>query len=108
LSEVEGGKLYHGSASNLEPGTLLEPGHGKNFKQSASDAVSITSDYERARYWARKAAKKGEGFVYEVAPQGDVVAHSANLGKNIVLMEGRVRAAKITAVMSLPKTRQGV
>lgn len=104
LGQVKGGKLYHGSTRELPVGTMLEPQEQRNFTQSADDAVSITSDYGTARYWATESAKGTEGtpvYVYEVEPIGHVDdwrTGPANYGTEMTLFEGRCPAARITAV----------
>jgi hypothetical protein len=97
LGAVAGGRLYHGSPISLPVGTILEPGHGRQYKQSASDAVSITSNPERAGYWAA-GAKKGALHVYEIEPVGTVEAWRvglADMGRSFDLWEGRVAKARI-------------
>lgn len=108
LGEVHGGKLYHGSARDLAIGTVLEPQETRNFKQSAADAVSITSDEQTAAYWPREALgdQRAEVFIYEVEPIGKVEAwrvSPANYGKNIRLDEGRVPTARIIGKKSAPR-----
>ena len=108
LGEVHGGKLYHGSAKDLPIGTILEPQEARNFKQSAPDAVSITSDERTAAYWPREAlgSQGADVFIYEVEPVGEVEAwrvSPANYGKNIRLDEGRVPAARIIGKRPAPR-----
>lgn len=100
LGEVHGGKLYHGSTRDLAIGTVLAPQTDRNFKESASDAVSITSEERTAAYWPRKAIgdMKAVVYVYEVEPLGEVEGWRtgpANCGKNITLFEGRTPSARI-------------
>ncbi len=101
LGDVHGGKLYHGSPRPLPVGTILEPDHGANFTQSDPGAVSVTSDPQRAAYWAQEATGgTGPGHVYEVEPIGHVTVWRAGLadyGRSFTLWEGRTPAARITA-----------
>ena len=57
LGEIVGSKLYHGTTAELNPGDFLEPRSQKNFAQSGPN-ISITSDINRAKYWAEEVAKK--------------------------------------------------
>lgn len=105
LGSVEGGKLYHGSTHDLPVGTILEPQEERNFKQSADDAVSITSDTQLAAYWPKQASgDDAPVFIYEVEPLGEVDAWRvglANQGRNIRLAEGRVPTARIISKTAL-------
>jgi hypothetical protein len=104
LGNVGSGVLLHGSTADLPDGTILEPGHSRNFAESADDAVSITSDAIRADYWVNETGA-GERFIYEVEPLGEVGvwrAGLANAGKSFHLYEGRVPAARIIRRMNLP------
>jgi hypothetical protein len=83
-------QFFHGSPHLFEPGTVLEPGHGKNFKQSADAAVSITSDPSRARHWAKQAGDTAH--VYEVEPLGDVGMWRAS---EHVVYEARTPRARV-------------
>ena len=97
LGTVLGGRLYHGTGSALVPGTVLEPGHSKNFRQSGQ-FVSITSDATRAWYWAYKAGFPREQIhVYEVEALGEVTCWRAGLADcgGWILWEGRVSRARI-------------
>lgn len=105
LGQVKGGKLYHGSTRELPVGTLLEPQEQRNFKQSASDAVSITSDYGTALYWAKESDKEATVYVYEVEPIGHVDdwrTGPASYGKEMNLFEGRCGSARIIGVVEQP------
>lgn len=102
LGQVEGGRLYHGSPQHLAPGTVLTPGHDKNFKQSAAGAVSITSDLQTAKHWGSLGGKR-RVFIYEVEPLSPVEvwrAGLANFGKSIVLYEGRVASARVLRLVN--------
>lgn len=101
LGQVKGGKLYHGSAVEFKSGDTLEPGHGKNFKQSIN-AVSFTSEYNRALHWAR--ASSCPAHVYEIEPIGEVQIHRVGLadgGTSFVLWEGRSPKAKVIREVKL-------
>lgn len=105
LGQVKGGKLYHGSTRELPVGTLLEPQEQRNFTQSASDAVSITSDYGTALYWAKESDKEAAVYVYEVEPIGHVNdwrTGPASYGKEMNLYEGRCGSARIIGVVEQP------
>lgn len=102
-ADLAGGQLFHGSRVRLEVGDVLEPGRSeRNHRQSAGDAVSITSESGRASYWARQAKGEGETFyVYEIEPVGridDWRTGPAEYGTRFTLWEGRVPAARIVAV----------
>lgn len=101
LGQVKGGKLYHGSTREFPIGTVLEPQEQRNFEQSASDAVSITSDYGTARYWAKESDKEATVYVYEVEPIGHVDdwrTGPASYGKEMNLFEGRCGSARIVGI----------
>lgn len=100
LGEVLGGQLYHGTTAELNRGDILQPQEKRNFAHSSSTSVSITSDLDRAKYWAKEVSKINgrEIHVYEVLPLSMVEpwrVQPTNFGKNIVLWEGRVQEAKI-------------
>jgi hypothetical protein len=101
-ADLSGGQLFHGSKARLQVGDVLEPGHDRNHRQSAPDAVSITSVDGRAGAWARETVKPGETyFVYEVEPVGrieDWRTGPAEYGTRFNLWEGRVPGARIVAV----------
>lgn len=99
LGEVQGGTLYHGTRANLPVGSILEPGHGRNFVQSQTDAVSFTSDLTVAAQWAQKYGA-GTYYVYEIEPEGEVDAWRAGLadqGRSFTLREGRAARARVVA-----------
>ncbi len=103
LSEMEGGKFYHGSHADLPVGAILTPGRNPNFNESDHTRVSITSDSVRAWTWANSAAaraKREHIFVYEVEPLGDFEVWRcgpSNQGRNFVVFEARVSGARIVA-----------
>jgi Rifampin ADP-ribosyl transferase len=104
LGEIEGGKWYHGTPATLQPGDIVEPGHGHNFKQSPDAMVSISSDLGMAKTWAIMAAREqgGTPHIYEVEPLGQVHAWRmslANYGKSIAALEARVTSARVTGVV---------
>jgi len=98
--QMRGGTFYHGSARDLPVGTVLKPGHGRNFEESDSGSVSITSDPNRAAYWATESGE-GTPYVYVVEPLGNIEMWRvglANFGKEFVVYEARVPAAEIVGV----------
>ena len=107
ISEMVGGKFYHGSPHRLSVGTVLEPGQSKkNYKQSKSAGVSISSDANRAAHWGSLEGKI-RGYVYEVEPLGEVEVHRAgpaNYGRNFVLWEGVVPRARVVAMVESDMT----
>jgi hypothetical protein len=106
LSEVSGGQLFHGSRHRLAVGTVLEPGHNRNFVQSSTDTVSITSEPGRAQHWAEQSGA-GPHFIYEVEPLGAVDVWRAGLadqGQSFRLFEARVPQARIVALYSADST----
>lgn len=101
LGQVSGGKLYHGSPTELPVGTLLEPGHGTNYKQSSPTDVSITSNAHRARTWVTE--DSAASYVYEIEPLGPVAQWRTGLaeyGESFHLWEGRVGSARITRIVT--------
>jgi hypothetical protein len=98
LGDVHGGRLFHGTTAIIQPGDVIEPGHRRNFKQSARDGVSITSVAADADYWARQLDDGDEPRVYEVEPLNTVQpwrVSPANYGQNITLYEARVSRARV-------------
>lgn len=65
---------YHGTVAELDPGEVLVPGVSRNYRHSDPDAVSITSDFESAVYWAEQVSWKTgrDPVVYAVEPIGEV------------------------------------
>lgn len=101
-ADVAGGKFYHGSPKKLRKGTLLRPGAGARFKESAEDQISITSDPDRALFWVCEGGDV-DGYVYEVMPIGPVDPWRVGLaeyGTRYVMWEGRVASAKIVRLVS--------
>src|ERR1039458_10545745 len=78
MSEVHGGKLYHGSGAELPPGTILVPGIQKNFRESSGEYVSVTSDPSRAKSWTEKSGAT-QVHVYEVEPLYRSEEHTSEL-----------------------------
>ncbi len=112
LGDVIGGKLYHGSPFKLEVGTVLVPQEwgNQNFDESPIDQVSLTSELNDAKYWAKEAQKRNSGdiekiYVYEVEPLSEVVPWRvmlANFGLSFRLQEGRVdNGAIITKIVEI-------
>lgn len=103
LSEMVGGKFYHGSPHELPVGTILQPGKSpRNYKQSKA-VVSLTSDLVRAADWG-SLGWKVVGYVYEVEPLGDMEVHRAtpaNYGENFILWEVTVPRARIVALVKV-------
>jgi hypothetical protein len=107
--EIAGGRWFHGSPHPLPVGTVLTGGaRPKNFRQSHSRSVSITSLRARAEHWARDATAQAgttRWFVYEVEPDGPITAWRvgpADYGRAIQAYEARVPRARITAVLDQP------
>lgn len=73
--------------------------------------MSITSNPERAGYWAA-GTKKGALHIYEVEPLGTVEAWRvglANMGRSFDLWEGRVPKARVVRrVTRSGKKRHGI
>ncbi len=102
LGDISGGNWYHGTSAALSRGDRLVPGKEKNFPQSDSSIVSITSDLSTANHWAREVAKKSGGNprVYAVEPVGTIdiwKAGLAEMGKKICVFEGRVSSAIVVS-----------
>lgn len=97
-SDLKGGKLYHGSRTDLEVGEYLTPQENNNFEESDKSKISITSDYDRAIYWGKQIKSNQPMYVYEVKPISDIDiwrVSLAEMGTKFVLWEGRVNKAKI-------------
>lgn len=95
---LKGEKLYHGSRTNLEVGEYLIPQENTNFEESDKSKISITSDYDRAIYWAKHIKSNQPIYIYEVEPVGDIDiwrVSLAEMGTKFTLWEGRVNKAKI-------------
>lgn len=100
LGDVMGGKLYHGTTAKLHAGDVLVGGKHRNFRESSESDVSITSDLERAHYWARQVAERSGGMpvVYEVKPMDEVSVWRVGLasyGSSFTLWEGRTAKAVV-------------
>ena len=109
-TDVHGGRMFHGSRYLLDDNTVLSPGSADtNFKESSSDAVSITSGADIAYHWARESAFNTEPFyVYEIEPVGPIEqwrAMVSNFGQNFRLQEGRVQSARILRRVDLDDAR---
>jgi len=97
-NELNGGKLYHGSRTELNVGDLLIPQKEQNFKESDKNKISITSDYNRAKLWVLKIKSDNPIFIYEIEPISDIEIWRVSLAKQgtkFDLWEGRVDSAKI-------------
>ena len=97
-NDLKGGKLYHGSRTDLEVGEYLIPQENTNFEESDKSKISITSDYDRAIYWAKQIKSNQPIYIYEVEPIGDIDiwrVSLAEMGTKFTLWEGRVNEAKI-------------
>jgi hypothetical protein len=97
-NELNGGKLYHGSRTELNVGDILTPQKNRNFKQSDDNKISITSDYNRAKYWASQIKSDNPIYIYEIEPMGEIEIWRVSLTKQgtmFDLWEGRVNNAKI-------------
>lgn len=106
LGDVHGGRMFHGSKHEIAAGDLLQPGKAEvNFAESDLNAVSITSEADKALGWARDTVTDGEPlYVYEVEPVGPVKvwrARLANYGQNWAMDEGRVPEARIVRRIDL-------
>lgn len=101
LSAMEGGAFYHGTTARLEPGDIIRPGFGKNFRQSSTDDVSITSYFNHATHWAADVAKKkkvDKAYVYEVEPIGSIEQWNvglADFARKFHMFEARVKQARV-------------
>jgi hypothetical protein len=98
LRDVKGGKLYHGSKTDILVGEYLIPYHVKNFKES-QEYVSVTSSFTLAKYWASQIKRDGPIFIYEIAiPDTDLEIWRVSLenqGESFTLQEGRTKRALI-------------
>lgn len=97
-NKLNGGKLYHGSHTELNVGDILTPQEKKNFKQSDENKISITSNYDRAKYWTIKIQSDSPIYIYEVEPMSEIEIWRVSLAKQgtvFDLWEGRVFNAKI-------------
>ena len=97
-NELNGGKLYHGSRTDLDVGDILTSQKNRNFKQSDNNKVSITSDYNRAKHWASQIKSDNPIYIYEIEPMGEIEIWRVSLAKQgtmFDLWEGRVNNAKI-------------
>ena len=97
-NELNGGKLYHGSRTELNIGDILTPQENINFKQSDGKKISITSDYNRAKYWASQIKSDSPMYIYEIEPMSEIEIWRVSLAKQgtmFDLWEGRVNNAKI-------------
>lgn len=107
LDQVYGGKFYHGTIHDLAIGGELLPssatGIKRNFKQSDTHRVSVTSDESSAWEWTVDAAKRaGRGRdsarVYQVHPMGEMLIWNvaqADGGRSFRIMEIRCDKALV-------------
>lgn len=99
-AQILGGKVYHGSLTELQPGDRVVPGWPSSHAASPSSSICVTSAVDLALYWAQLGGY-GKAYVYEVVPEGliDVWRCSLDTDRQMVrLQEGRVRSARIVAV----------
>ncbi len=110
ITELQGGKFYHGTCPDLSIGTVLTSRNAKNFEQSSRSHVSITSVVDTAWMWAKKVSDRSQEkgrFVYEVEPMGEFLPWRVcptNMGRNFDVLEARVTAARIIARVELKFT----
>lgn len=97
-NDLNSGKLYHGSRSELSVGDILEPQSVHNFKESEKNKISISSDYARSKYWAEQIKSDNSVYIYEIIPLSKIDiwrVSLAKMGTKFDLWEGRVTKAKI-------------
>ncbi len=67
----DAGPFFHGTKADLQPGDLLEPGHGSNFgNRVRANFIYLTATLDAATWGAELALGEGPGRIYRVEPTG--------------------------------------
>lgn len=68
------GRFFHGTKANLQPGDLIEPGHGANYGKldRTTTYVYLTGTLDAATWGAELALGEGPGRIYVVEPTGRI------------------------------------
>lgn len=67
------GPFFHGTKVELEPGDLLQPGHGSNYGERRTAAfVYLSATLDAATWGAELAVGEGPGRIYRVEPTGPI------------------------------------
>ena len=70
-SDVPAGTIfYHGTKADLQPGDLLAPGFGSNFRDRELKHIYFSATLEAATWGAELARGEGRGRIYIVEPTG--------------------------------------
>jgi rifampin ADP-ribosylating transferase len=73
MSDEHQERYYHGTAADLKPGDLIEPGYTSNFGSGRkANHVYLTATLDAAVWGAELAIGDGLGRIYVVEPTGPI------------------------------------
>jgi hypothetical protein len=66
-----GGRFFHGTKADVQPGDLLRPGYSSNFgERKQANYIYMTGTLDAATWGAELAVGEGAGRIYRVEPTG--------------------------------------